>query len=162
MQLEIAKSVIAQMGGQIDLLITLALGICGGLAALLLQVTLHNSDPAKNSVVFKLGFLIFLCLFCEGASIVAGYLSRASITSLTPKILSLDFSKIGNWTQATFDGSHQLRTFTAAQGILFMLGIVFVMLFLIANAGLHRSAKRESTPPGKARSSLPDDPRARR
>ena len=142
MQVETAKSVIAQMGGQIDLLITLALGICGGLTALLLQVTLHNGDKNKEAVIFRGTLLLLLCLLCEGASIIFGYLSRGAITSLTPKLLRQDYSKIDNWTQTTFDGSRPLRALPALQGILFIVGIVLVLLFVVANVNLHRSMKR--------------------
>jgi hypothetical protein len=137
-QADIAKSVIEQMGSQIDLLVTLALAVCGGLTALFLQIVIHNHDRSVTAVRFKRDFFLMGCLICEGASIICGYLSRATITSLTPKILQLDFSHIDNWTRADFEGSLALRILAGAQALLFLIGIFLVLGFLVFNADLLR------------------------
>jgi hypothetical protein len=153
MQAEIAKSVIEQMGSQIDLLVTLALAVCGGLTALFLQIVIHNHDSSVTAVRFKRDFLLMGCLICEGASIICGYLSRATITSLTPKILQLDFSHIDNWTNANFEGSSALRILAGLQALLFIIGIFLVVVFLISNSNLLR--KKDTDEPQNTSAPLP-------
>lgn len=152
MQAEVARSVIDQMGGQIDLLVTLALAICGGLTALLLQIILHNHDREKSGISFKRDRLLFGCLICEGTSIILGYFARAAITSVTPQLLRLDYSAIDSWSQAEFDGNSQLRTFAGAQALLFIIGIFLVVVFIISNSDLLRRKAPDEIRPARAAS----------
>jgi len=138
MQEEVARSVIEQMGSQIDLLITLALGTCGALAALILQVVLHDSDPSKNAIRFRGDRLLLGCLIAEGGSIICGYLSRASITSLTPALFKLKYAEINNFTEAPLEGGANLRIYVGLQVLLFILGVFLVFWFVSLNLKLIR------------------------
>ncbi|HEX4960627.1 MAG TPA: hypothetical protein VF173_07290 [Thermoanaerobaculia bacterium] len=153
MQAEVAQSVIDQMGGQIDLLVTLALAICGGLTALLLQVILHNHDDKKDGISFKRDRLLFGCLICEGTSIILGYFARAAITGVTPQLLRLNYSTIKNWSQAEFDGNIQLRIFAGTQALLFIAGILLVVIFIVSNSNLLRKKAPDEIRPIPAVSS---------
>jgi hypothetical protein len=67
---EIAHTIIEQMGSQVDLLVTLATAVFGGLIALFIQILIHNSDQQKDAIKFnpKSLRLVMLCLLFEGVS----------------------------------------------------------------------------------------------
>src|ERR1051326_2401926 len=61
-QSEVAKSVIEQMGKQIDLATTLAVAVFGGLVGLIVQVAIHNGDSSKTRISFDRVSIWFICL----------------------------------------------------------------------------------------------------
>ncbi len=50
---KIIESLINQMAGQIDLLITLSTALCGGIVALWIQVAKHNSDRSNIPILIR-------------------------------------------------------------------------------------------------------------
>jgi len=137
---EIAKTVIDQMGNQVDLLVTLATAVFGGLIALFVQVLIHNSEPNKTQITFKGKSLrlVIAALLLEGGSICFAFFARGAITSLTPAIFRVDTSKLDNWTDASLPsgGGFALRVLPTIQFLLFFLGIVTLALFMIQNRHL--------------------------
>ena len=129
---DIARAVLDQITSQSDLLTTLSLGICGGLLFLMMQVMLHNGKEAQK-IRFRWPALLVACFLTEGASIASGVFSRAAITAITPTVFSLDFSRIGNWTDAQFPGHDFLRVTAGMQFILFFLAIIELCVFILAN-----------------------------
>jgi len=122
------------MTSQIDLFISLSLGICGGL--LLLAMQLLFQDSPKKSVGIRHFHLWFFAFLSEGASICAGALSRSAVTSVIPTIFHIDFSTISNWTTVDFAGATQVRITAIFQFCLFFLGIILIFLFVLANRKL--------------------------
>jgi hypothetical protein len=130
---KIAESVIGQMVGQIELFTSLSIGICGALLLLAMQIMLHNRDSGKEPLRVRCFYLWAIAFILEGASTCAGALAYASITSVTPSIFHLDFSKTNNWTAVSFDGYVSLKVAAMAQFSLFFLGVLSIFFFVIAN-----------------------------
>jgi hypothetical protein len=132
----VAESVIEQMGSQVDLLFTLAVAVFGGLIALIVQVTIHNSEADYNKQV-QLGrasqFFIVVTLLLICASIVLGYFARGSITATTPLIFRVDMQKLDNWLDASFAGSDTLRFLVRAQVLSFIGAIASVLVLVMIN-----------------------------
>ena len=133
---KIAESLIQQMGAQIGLFISISLGVCGGLIFLAIQVMLCNygKEGEEKTFIGLRAFSLWAATFIlEGASICAGALARTAITGLTPTIYHLDFSAMENWTQADFAGSESLKSPALAQLMLFFIGMLTLLFFVIAN-----------------------------
>lgn len=137
---EIAKTIIEQMGSQVDLLVTLATAVFGGLIALFLQIIVHNTDPNKTPVIFtaKSFRLVIAALLLEGGSISVAFFARGAITALTPAIFRVDTSGLESWSQAPLPGGGDvaLRLFPTVQFLLFFLGILLLAIFIILNRSL--------------------------
>lgn len=137
---DIARTLVEQMGSQVDLLVTLATAVFGGLIALFVQVLIHNSDPQKPAIKFdpKSFKLVILCLLFEGASISSAYFARGTITALTPAIYRVDTYSLQSWSHAPLPpgGGFFLKLWPTLQFLLFFLGIVMLFLFIIKNREL--------------------------
>lgn len=138
MNAKIAESLIQQMSAQIELFISLALGICGGLFLLAMQIMLHNQGKDSKIIGIKAFYLWVTTFALEGLSICAGALSRAAITSVTPVIYHLNFSGVKNWTYVNYAGSSSLNGAALFQIVLFFCGMITLLLFVIANRDLIR------------------------
>lgn len=143
---EVAQSVIEQMTTQIDLFISLSLGICGGLLLLAMQILFHNQDTSKRPVAVRHFYLWFLSFLSEGASICTGALSRSAVTSVIPAIFQIKFASVRNWTHADFEGAAQVRISAIFQFSLFFLGIILIFLFVLANRELMRGVSSVAQP----------------
>ena len=137
---EIAKTIIEQMGSQVDLLVTLATAVFGGLIALFIQILIHNSDQQKNAITFnpKTLRLVILCLLFEGISISSAYFARGTITALTPAIFRIDTYPLLSWSHAPLPpgGGFALKLWPTIQFLFFFLGILTLFLFMIRNRQL--------------------------
>jgi hypothetical protein len=135
---EIAKSVIEQMGAQIDLLVTLATAVFGGLIALFIQILNQKSDLTKANVGFdqRSQRFMLLCLVFESLSICAGYLARSSLTALTPAIFRVNPSALQSWSDAQFPGRFFLGLWPTLQFLLFGAGMLMLFLFMFRNRHL--------------------------
>jgi len=135
---EIAKTIIEQMAGQTDLLITLATAVFGGLIALVVQILIHNCDRSKDQIAINLKslWLVIACLLLESVSIASGYFARATITALTPAIFRVDTSTLESWSDAQFSGRFALTLWPSMQFSLFVLGILMISVFVIRNRQL--------------------------
>lgn len=139
-QAEIANTIIEQMGSQVDLLVTLATAVFGGLIALFVQILMHNCDQQKNAIKFnpRTLWLVILCLFFEGMSISSAYFARGTITALTPAIFRIDTSSLQTWSDAPLPagGGFALKLWPTVQFLFFFLGILTLFLFMIRNRQL--------------------------
>jgi hypothetical protein len=134
---EIAKTIIEQMGSQVDLLVTLATAIYGGLIALFIQILIHNREHESSAIKFnpKTLQLIVLCLLFEGLSICSAYFARATITALTPAIFRIDTSSLQSWSDAPLQpgAGFALKLWPTIQFLFFFLGILMLFLFMTRN-----------------------------
>jgi hypothetical protein len=134
---EIPKQIIASMVGQVDVLFTLSVAICGGIIALIFQISLHNTTANKTVLEMKGKRLLFLSLFTEGASIVLGYFAHGSIIANTPSIYKMDFAKIDHWgSVASFEGFGTLVCLMQAQFVAFGVGFLFLFIVVLLNKKL--------------------------
>jgi len=133
----IANTIIEQMGGQVDLLVTLATAVFGGLIALFIQILIHNCDQEKNAIQFnpKTLWLVMLCLLFEGVSISSAYFARGTITALTPAIFRIDTYELQSWSDAPLPpgGGFALILWPTIQFLFFVLGILSLFLFMFRN-----------------------------
>ena len=136
----IANTIIEQMGSQVDLLVTLATAVFGGLIALFIQILIHNSDQGKNAIKFnpKTLWLVMLCLLFEGISISSAYFARGTITALTPAIFRIDTYTLQSWSDAPLPpgGGFALKLWPTIQFFFFFLGILTLFLFMFRNRQL--------------------------
>jgi len=133
---KIAPDIIKSMGSQMDLLFTLSVAICGGIIALLVQLSLHKTDPGRTPIKWKGVTFLIVTFISEGLSVFFGYFARCSITSNIPAIYRLPFSEIDNFTKAKFDGHCTLKWLFAIQFGTFMVGIIFLFILLCLNLKL--------------------------
>ena len=135
---EAAKSIIHSISSQIDLITTLSVGICAGIVALFLQITLHNHRKAERKLTLDWENLLFAAFCCEGLSIISGYCAYGSITNATPIIFSLTLEPQKTFAEYEFRNATLIRCLAISQFILFLGGIICVLVCLFKNKGLLR------------------------
>ena len=138
-QTKIVETVLEQIGSQVDLGITLATALAGGIAALVIQIALHNRSDGSRPLSLNHAWLIALAFFCEGASIVGGYLARSAMTDATPILLKLPESawmkanKAISFGQITYDGAAALTGAVQFQAYALLAGLVAVFALGLLN-----------------------------
>lgn len=130
---EIAKQLISGMGSQIDLLVTLAVAIFGGIIALSIQIAVHNHKPENTKIQLCGNWLLILALATQGTSIVFGYFARGAITDVTPLLFNLKFSADKLWISYEYPHSGTLITMMLVQFGSLFLGILCVFFFILCN-----------------------------
>ena len=141
-QAQLAKSVVDQMSSQVDLLTTIAAAIFGGLAAFFVK-GVFEADHDQRRLVLQLEYKLFayLALISEGIAVFLGYLTRGSITANTPAIFGFKGLKdLNNLNEIKIDGYSTLRNLAVWQIIVFGVGILFILLFIMFNLGFVASA----------------------
>jgi len=133
---EIAGKIVESISSQIDLITTLSVGICAGIAALFLQIGLHNHSKDGQKLILNWQNLLFIAFCCEGISIIFGYCAYGSITDATPIIFSLTFVQGKIFTEYEFRNAALIRWLAIGQFIFFVGGIVCVFICLLKNKGL--------------------------
>jgi hypothetical protein len=133
---EIAGKIIESMSSQIDLITTLAVGICAGIVAIFLQIGLYNHSKDGQKLILNWQNLLFIAFFCEGISIISGYCAYGSITDATPIIFSLTFEQGKTFVDYEFRNAALIRWLAITQFIFFVGGIICVFICLLKNKGL--------------------------
>ena len=131
-----AEKILEAMSSQIDLLTSLSVGICAGIAALFIQIAIHNrsGDAARLRLQWKNA--LFIAFAAEGVSLVFGYLSYGAITAASPAILSLKLDATKMWTEHAFPNAATIRCLLIAQFGFFIAGVVSVFACLLKNRRL--------------------------
>jgi len=133
---KVAKEVILSMGGQVDLLFTLSVAICGGITALVFQLAIHNKTRTGSQINIIWPWLLIATFLVLGISILCGYFARGSITDSIPSIYKIDFSKFDTWGSAKFVGDGTLKFLVWVQFLTFLGGIFALFLLVFKNKEL--------------------------
>lgn len=131
-----AEKILETISSQIDLLTTLSVGICAGIVALLIQIAIHNHADGSAKLRLRWGDLLFLAFFCEGASLVLGYLSYGALTDAAPIVLGLVLDSTKTFAQHEFPNAGLIRGLALTQFLLFFVGILAVFVCLLRNRKL--------------------------
>ena len=130
---EVGEGIVAAITSQVDLLTTLAVAICGGIVALLVQIAFHNSDNEKQRVIFVWGPLLLAAFVAESLSILFGYLTYAAVTNAIPIVLQAQFEETKILAEQEFRQNALIRVVMTFQFVMFGLGIVCVFVVLLRN-----------------------------
>jgi hypothetical protein len=134
----VAPILIDSMTGQSETLSTLSLAICGGIAALLLQVAIHNRSDGTKKLRLRASDLLLVAFVLEGASFVVAYLVRGSIVASVPELMNLKYDPQTALSPAASNGLQAIRTLELTQFTLLGLGILAILVVLIVNRPLIR------------------------
>ena len=137
-----AVKIIDSISSQIDLLTTLSVGICAGIVALYIQIALHNRGNDNSKLILKWQFLLILCFFLEGSSILLGYLAYGAITDAIPIIFPLQFVQDKIFSEYEFTNSCMIRALAIFQFLFFLGGILCVFCCLVKNQGFLKADTR--------------------
>lgn len=136
----VAESVITRMATQIELLTTLSVGVVAAIAALLVQIILHNSDSSKKELHLKKRVLLQTACIIEMLAIVLGYLSHGSITSHVPEIY--EYFDNPESIEMLFVGRGLVQGLNLAQFASFIIGITVLLIFVFCNLNLVNGGKK--------------------
>ncbi|WP_395023257.1 hypothetical protein [Dongia sp.] len=134
----VATILVESMNGQSETLTTLALAICAGIVALLLQIAIHNRSDGTKAIRLCIGDLLFVAFVLEGASVVAAYLVRGAIVSSIPELVSLKYAAQGPLSPDASTGLQAIHSLGQVQFALFGLGVLAILVVLVANRSLFR------------------------
>jgi hypothetical protein len=142
---DIAKTIIEQLGAQIDLVTTLGTAISGGLVALVVQIAIHNRSDGATPLELRALWLVPVALGIETLSLLSGWIARGAITTLTPVLMQLPAenwhgSATGTQTdllfgEMDFAGATELASYVATQFIAMLVGLVIIFVFASLNIG---------------------------
>ena len=129
----IGPNIVDSITSQVDLLTTLAVAICGGIVALLVQVGFHNSDDSKKKATIRWGCLLLVAFGAEGVSLIFGYLTHAAVTDAIPILLQLEYDSSKTLAELDFEQEGHIRTAMIVQALAFGIGIACVFAVVWKN-----------------------------
>jgi hypothetical protein len=133
----IAQSLIAQFSGQIDLLLKLALAVCGGIVAAVLKIVGDIKELPQQTAKFRWVSLLPWCFLFECGSIFLGYCALGALSGSTPELfLKVNYAQTVN--PADIEYLSGVRLFALGQFAFLIVGILFVLVFLFLNRGVVR------------------------
>ena len=125
----IADLVVQAIGSHSDALITLGTAICGGIVILIVDFKFKASqDVSINGVGAMVAAFIL-----EGLSVVSGILVRGSLVDSIPALYGAQYKSTESLDHNQIDALFIINIFAFAQIILFLLGILALLIFVIRN-----------------------------
>jgi hypothetical protein len=139
----LVKTIVDQLGSQVGLSTTLSTAICGGLVALVIQISIHNATGGTSKIALSYPNLIPVALALQVASILLGYFARGVITDIVPILMQLPpdtWQKAGagglqplTFGAANFSGAASLYWFVLLQFVTMFIGLISIIAFACVN-----------------------------
>jgi hypothetical protein len=127
----IAQTAIQQMSSQVGLFISLSLAVCGGLLALLVQISLHNHQHNKSIISLRAPAVLLTSLGLEIISIGCGLFCISAITAMALRMVEADLTSSNSLAEIL--DSEEVRFTGLAQVASFFLGLLLLIWFVSMN-----------------------------
>lgn len=137
----VAPLIVQSIGEWSDTLSTLGLAINGGIAALSVQIFLHNQNQEQPPLRLRALLSMVLCFILQGANIVLGFLVHGGLIAGLPVLISAQYESGKSIEQNPIPILDWVTVLATWQFGAFITGVLILAILIPFNWGTLRGIR---------------------